>query len=60
MARQDDRVPEITPVAPGENVGMKSGGESNNGVVPAGPKGTGTGAPGKVPSGKVIDTRATK
>ena len=60
MARQDDRVPEVTPINTGENVGMKSGGESNNGVVPAGPKNEGTGAPAKIPTGKVIDTREVK
>jgi len=60
MAKTNDRVPEVTPVVTGEHVGNLSGGEQSNGRVPAGPKNTGTGAPGKVPSGKVIDTRAVK
>jgi len=56
MAKANDRVPEVTPVAPGENVGMKSGGESNNGVVPPGPKNEGTGAPARIPTGRMIDS----
>ena len=50
-----DRVPEKTPTVTSVNVGNLSGGEVNNGVVPAGPKNEGTGAPGKIPTGRVID-----
>jgi len=57
MAKANDRVPDVTPGATGENVGMKSGGESNNGVVPAGPT---TGAQAQIPTGRVIDTREVK
>jgi hypothetical protein len=50
--KQNDRVPEVTPTNTGEHVGMKSGGESNNGVVPAGPR---TSAQAQIPTGRVID-----
>jgi len=52
MSKQNDRVPEVTPVVTGEHVGNLSGGEQSSGRVPAGPR---TGAQAQIPTGRVID-----
>ena len=49
MSKQNDRTP-----TPSEKPGDKSGGaEHSNGPTPTGPKNTGKGAPGKIPTGAV-------